>query len=723
MDYQEYKSEFLNEIRANAAVRGADAEDEFIERTFSLLESVDEFQDPIRHDFYKKATLKRNRIMQLTGYCFDEAEKSISLIISDFEDSFEPQTLTNTAIEELYKKMMYFLDECCNGDISYYCDESDETIKIARMIKKRITALQDDLNLILRIKFYIITNKKLSTKIKKLKQSDFEGKPVEINLWHIDRFFELENSFSNEPVSIDLNKDFGFRGIPCLKGLIGENLGYDAYTAIMPGKLLADIYIEYGSKVLEGNVRAFLGTANAKSVNSGIKRTINKDPTKFFTYNNGIAATAAEIELQENNGELLITKISDLQIINGGQTTATLAEAVLKKTNVNLDGIFVPMKLTVIEDRETVDEDGIRFYDDMVQKIARYANSQNKVTTADFFSNSPYHVIMEKMSKKHLAPPVNGNPAPTGWYYERARKKYDQEQMKMSPAEKKLFVTKFPKKQIITKEKLAMHLFAADCKPHVVSRGKNWAIKEFGKYIEDAYKSNKAIFNELYFKKAVASTIIFLTIDTYLEQNKKDPNFWYNVGGYKLNIVPYTISKIINSIPNNYTLDWNKIWQNQSISPAFMREIEIVTKMTNDFICDSKGVIVTEYCKKEETWKNFQAHPYSLSKEFLSELMPIELIAAEEKDAKKDQKETNDLMYVTKIIEFGPEYWTRLLNEGISKNLLRYQEQTLLKQAFEFAKKGQIPLSASGKVPYKTLVFAKSVMEINDKLDAEGIRI
>ena len=165
----------------------------------------------------------------------------------------------------------------------------------------------------------------------------------------------MEMSNSNEPIVIDFQEDFselGYQGIPCIKGNIGENLGYEAYIAIIPGRLLASIYIEHGSKVLEGNVRAFLGTNGSKSVNSGIKKTINNDPTKFFTYNNGIATTAADVTVELIDGELMITRIVDLQIINGGQTTASLAEAVLKKTNVNLDGIYVPMKLTV--DRKSV---------------------------------------------------------------------------------------------------------------------------------------------------------------------------------------------------------------------------------------------------------------------------------------------------------------------------------------------------------------------------------
>ena len=328
-------------------------------------------------------------------------------------------------------------------------------------------------------------------------------KNLEINLWHLERIYEMESSNNNDPIVIDFEKDseeYGINGIPCLKGDVGTDLGYEAYIAIIPGKTLANIYIEYGSKVLEGNVRAFLGTSGSKSVNSGIKRTINTDPTKFFTYNNGIATTAADVEVKKNtNGGLLITKMVDLQIINGGQTTASLAEAVLKKTNVDLEGIFVPMKLTVIEDRETENAEGIRFYDQMVQAIAKYANSQNKVTAADLFSNEPFHIWMEKMSKKHLAPPKQ-YAIPTGWYYERSRKKYLQEQVKLTGNDVKRFVAKYPKKQIINKEQLAMYISTIMCKPDIVSRGKNWTMKEFGSSISEEYQKNRDDFNEIYFE-------------------------------------------------------------------------------------------------------------------------------------------------------------------------------------------------------------------------------
>lgn len=750
MTYVEYKAELLQRLREDSAINGSDTEDEFIEHTLSLLTEFDEIDSPVRLKMGDKKG-KGNRLMRIDGYSFDETDKSLILLISDFQDRAVTENLTETRVDELYWRLYYFLDEACNGAMAEYFDDSSDELQVARFIKSRVNPVKVELDDILKIKFFILTNKELSVGLinsnllettiktkkgkvtktkttKRIKKSDFNNKPIEINLWHLERFYEMENSNSNDPVVIDIKNDFpelGYEGIPCLKGNIGEDLGYDAYIAIIPAKLLASIYIEHGSKVLEGNVRAFLGTSGAKSVNSGIKRTINTDPTKFFTYNNGIATTAAEVEIEENNGEMLISKMVDLQIINGGQTTASLAEAVLKKTNPGLEGIFVPMKLTVIEDRETEDEDGVRFYDKMVQDIAKYANSQNRITAADLFSNDPFHIWMERMSKKYLAPPAE-YAIPTGWYYERSRKKYLQEQIKMKGDEAKRFALKFPKKQIINKEQLAMYITAIKCKPHIVSKGKNWAMKEFGAEIGNEYRTNKAVFNEFYFKKCVCAAIIFRTVDNYLETNKdsakRPTGFWYKAGGYKGNIVPYTIAKILSSIPGGYTLDWDKIWQKQSLSKAFMHEIEIVTKMTNDFICDSHGVIVTEYCKRETTWNEYKAlGGYKPSKEFIDELVSAKDVSEAESKAKKDQKETNDLQVLMDMYKLGAEHWEKVLKVGKDMNKLSYSEITNISQIIKMVKSATIPSSKTGKLPATTMKVVKSVLEAKEKLEVEGL--
>lgn len=744
MNFDEYKEEFLKRLRNDSAINGTDTEDEFIDQTIDLLKDFDDLQSPQRVNCGEKRC-SGNRIMRVDGYSIDDADHSLTLFISDFFDSFDPPKLTMTRVDELYWKLFYFLDETCNRNINEFFDPSDEMIDVASFIRMKLNnPKSDDPEKILKIKFLILTNKELDTKLmnqdllstktrkktkstKKIKKDNFNDMPLEIDLWHLERIYDQEQNSLTETIHIDFEKDYNVEGIPCIKGNIGDNLGYQAYIAIIPGKLLADIYIDYGSKVLEGNVRAFLGTGGSKSVNSGIRRTINNEPQNFFTYNNGIAATAANIEFTKQDTQLYITQIDDLQIINGGQTTASLAEAVLKKTNPSLEGIFVPMKLTVIEDRQNQNDDGISFYEQMVQDIARYANSQNKVTAADLFSNDPFHIQMEKMSKQYLAPPKNFA-IPTAWYYERSRKKFKQEQIKLHGDSLKRFLAKYPKEQIITKEQLAMYLTTIAAKPHIVAKGKNFTIKDFNQNIRLTFGNDKSSFNEFFFHKCIAAAIIFRSVDSYLEKNKdsakKPTGFWYKAGGFKMDIVPYAIAKIISCIPEDKSIDWEDIWQTQKLRPGFMREIERVTKYTNDFICDCNGMIVSEYCKKATTWEAFKQKPYTLTPAFIDELTSIETVQSLEKTAANDKKETNALKDLIFFIKLSPKYWNSILELAIQHNVGTNAERTSLQYAIVYTKKNVLPDTNKTKtIPYKVKKMMDDCYSVREKLISLGVKV
>ena len=225
--------------------------------------------------------------------------------------------------------------------------------------------------------------------------------------------------------------------------------------------MLASIYDEFGSRLLEGNVRSFLSASG--KVNKGIKETILKTPKYFFTYNNGIATTASEIKTEMTENGLEIVAIKDLQIINGGQTTASLLNTKINyEKDTHLEDIFVAMKLTVITSDDSAK---------MIENISRCANSQNKVSDADFFSNSPFHVRFEQLCKQYPAPAINGNQYQTHWFYERARGSYKQEQMKLTKAQRDKFALLNPKNQVITKTDLAKFMNSYYQLPQEVSKG------------------------------------------------------------------------------------------------------------------------------------------------------------------------------------------------------------------------------------------------------------
>ena len=700
MDINEYRREFIEELRADAAINCTDTDDQFVARSLEILESLGEVNDPVKFYFGKQG--RRNRMMQFHAYGFDEADGSVILIISDFKDTFGIETLTRAQIDVLYKRMVSFIDEVYKGKLSDYCDDADPTLDVAKEIKIKIGA---DIaqSSILKFKFYIISNAKLSEQVKSLKRDDLLERHVELNVWTIERYFETMQSFNNEPIVINVN-EFGISGIPCLKAKMNDGLDYDAYLAIIPGKFLADIYLTYGSRLLEGNVRAFLSVKG--KVNNGIRKTIIKEPTKFFTYNNGVAVTAEHVEFRQSENGLEIICMRDLQIINGGQTTASLASAIIKKDNTELSDIFVPMKLTVIKTIDSEDERG-EIYNQMVEKISKCANCQNPVKDADFFSNSPVHILMEKMSRRYMAPPIHGNPHATVWYYERSRGKWEQEQMKLTKAEREKFKAKYPKEQKITKEELAKYLNTLDCLPQLVATGSAKNMKYFAGKIDGQYTASKEQFNEFYFKRAMCAAIIFKSVDKLVNRQP-----WYPKGGNKAQIVPYTISKIITSIPKGFALNFMLIWQKQELYPSFIHEVEIVSKMAHEFLADSHGVIVREYAKDIKTWEKLKCIPYCLTQQFFMDLAPMEEIQSEERKAKKEQKLDNGIALEIQVVHFGADYWRRLLKIGLEKKVLNMREMDFLRIGTQLD-------SLRPKIP--SSLQAKKMMEVRDKLDLEGI--
>ena len=694
--FEEFRNEYLEDVRINAQIDGTMPDEFFFSDALEKLSSMGELVDPRIKPTQKRC--RNNRIMSFDAYCFDESDKSVVLVSNDFKDTADA-TLTKTEIDTIKARMLNFLQEAYDEKLGVYFDITDEMLAVGRDIGRRMKIDYVDIendNSINQIKLYIITNKLLSEKVTSFRSEDFLGKKVELNVWSIKRFFDLyQSGRDREPIVIDTEK-YGVEGIPCIKAEMSGSLDYDAYLAIVPGQFLHNIYYEHGSRLLEGNVRSFL--SNRGKINKGIRETIRKEPTKFFTYNNGIACTAAKISLSEDGR--FIPSMEDLQIINGGQTTASMTSAVLKD-KLPLDNIFIPMKLTVIKNDD---------YDTMIQNISRYANSQNPVKEADLFSNHPFHRTFETLSKKVAAPIYGDNVNNTFWYYERSRGKYEQEQLKfVRKSEKDAFFRKYPKSQVIKKEELAKYFTCGELlRPDIVSKGSAKCMSFFAEYIDEKYQKNPEYFNDEFYRMAICFVILFRTTDKIV--NKAE---WYNVGGYKLNIVPYTISKLIQSIPKGYCLDYDLIWKKQQLYPSLNAQIEKIARITNEFIQKSNGIIVTEYCKKEDTWKKYKDVSISLDKSFLDDLASKEIIESKIQSSIKEKKLEKDVNCMVEVYNLGSTYWTNLLAEGMKRHILSPTEMDLLKLAVAYADGKKFPSDKQAKLIWK----------IREKLDQAGVLI
>lgn len=687
MEIEEYRQKFIDGLRFEADHEGTEAETQFIYKVLENLEEIGELNDPMPMSIEMKG--KRGRIMSFDAYAYDEADSSLILISSDFSNQRDSvSTLTNTRINDLYNHMRNFIDESINGRMSDYCDDSDPAISIAKEFKKKIGKNMIETE-VMKFKFFILSDSILSKQVKNVSQDDFLDRPVELNVWTLERLFQTFASDSSEIVEFDTN-EFGCNGIPVLKANLGLNNEYDAYLGIVPGRFLADIYLKYGSKLLQGNVRAFLSVRG--KVNKGIRKTIMEYPQNFFTYNNGIAIVARSVGFTPDRTK--ITHFKDLQIINGGQTTASLACAVIRKEDKKgMDNLFVPMKLTVLNVEDNMSEDEVERYNEITQTISECANSQNPVKPGDFFSNHPFHKAMEKLSRSVFAPPVAGKPYQTLWYYERARGKWEQEQMKLTKAQSKAFCEKSPKNQVITKEKFAKCYNTLLQHPEQVCQSSAINFNKFATYIEQLYETSRESINEEFLKKGVSTVILFDELDSRINKAQ-----WYPKGGNKAQIVPYTIAKLMSLVPKEYDLDWTYIWQKQNLYQELENELMRLAYKIHLFLMEqANGGIVRTISRLATTWKACEKIDFQLSEEFIRSLRPLVEQQVKEEAAKREHKFNSNIDISLDIFNLGSKYWMKVYNDLVEQSILSYGECSFIKGIADYIAKFILPTPAQCK--------------------------
>lgn len=697
MDILEFRTQYIDNLRFQAEHEGSEPETQFINQALEDLEAIGELKDPIPMSVEMKG--RRGRIMAFDAYAYDDADASLVLITSDFSNEREqPSTLTNSRIAELSIRMRNFLEEAVNGSISDYCDDSDEVIDIAKEFKKYIGKglINTD---IMRFKFYILSDSVLSKQVKSVSQEDFLERPVELNVWTIERFFQTFASNSSEIIEFDTT-EFGCTGIQYLKAELGNTDSYDSYLGIVPGEFLANLYLKYGSKLLQGNIRAFLSVRG--NVNKGIRRTIMEQPHKFFTYNNGIAIVARSVAFSPDGTKIVHFK--DPQIINGGQTTASLANAIIRKEAKNgMENIFVPMKLTVLNVENDMSEEEIDHYNEITKTISQCANSQNAVSAADFFSNHPFHVMMEKLSDRVLAPPIDGNPVQTKWFYERSRGKWEQEQMKLTTAQRKKYCDMHPKSQVVKKEKLAKCLNTLAMNPHQVCQSSAINFNRFAEQIEKIYSESRDSINEEYFKKAICSVIIFDKLDSLVNKSS-----WYPKGGNKAQIVPYAIAKLMSLLPKDKDLDWKAIWQKQNVYSALAKELLAIAFLAHTYLMDQAGGgLVRTISRNIGTWTGFQKVNYELSDEFEASLISRNETKAVEASAKRAHRFNSSIDQSVEIFKLGENYWRNVYSDLKKEDLLSSGDLSFINSIANYIGKNSLPTTAQCKRLVKIVTKAE----------------
>lgn len=658
----DYFLDLQNSVRTRAAADAGFTQSAFMHEIAERLSLVDEIGALTVNSL--ETTGARNKRISIDGCDLDDEENQVVVAIADFRQGDAVETVTTTEAKKHFAALEGFVKSALDGTFPEWVDPSSPAFEDAQSINERRAGNKLD-----KIRLYLLTNAKLSDSIKSFPSERLDGIEFEYHIWGIERFHRVETSeLGREEIDIDVT-EWVPSGIPALPAST-EGTDVETYLLVAPGEVVADVYERFGSRILESNVRAFL--SNRGKVNKGIQGTLIQTPELFLAFNNGVTATASAIKRTDVDGVTRIAAIRDLQIVNGGQTTASLYYA-RRNEKVDLGGVFVQMKLIVVDDSMAKE---------LVPRISRYANTQNKVNESDFFSNHPFHQRMEEKSRQLRTPVRAGEHHETKWFYERIRGQYLSEKNKRSTRDARKFEAEYPKDQVIEKTLAARYLVTWDQRPHIVSSGLQKNFVTFADWVSTAWTKSDLAFNDYYFRSLVGKTLMFKEVESAVSNSA-----WYRAAtGYRLNIVTYSIARFALAVQEyrpGAEFDFDTIWNLQTIPTEVVDEIASFAEMVRDSLVDPKRPVtnVTEWAKRQACWDVVKSLPFDYPEELSPLLRSTEDLAESRRSGRQAQKQDNEINAQVEVLNLGAPYWVNLRDFGKKMSKLTETEQGILRYA------------------------------------------
>lgn len=568
-----FAEDLVQDIIAWSEANSTSTHDAFVEHVLSSLETAGHITD-WSIGYY------RSRGMEISGYGLNEDLGTLDLFVAQFRQQPLLAKIGTADLTALAKRAVGFAAKAREG-LAKQLDKATEAYDAAQ-------AVADAFKTATGVRVFILTND-VST-VRRIRSS-FGDLPVAVEIWDLQRLHRLETSGQlHEPIAVTFADPLPYLSTPTTD----EN--YSVFLTIIRGDVLAQIYNDYGTRLLELNVRSFLQLKGA--VNRGIRETLVHVPERFLAYNNGISATASKVELRDLGGVSGIRRIHDLQIVNGGQTTASIHSSFVKNES-DLSKVFVQMKLTVVDPEHLLE---------VVPEISRFSNTQNKVTVVDFSSNDPYHVELEKLTRTLWAPAVAGSGQETKWFYERARGQYaDSLNRERTPARQRAFKVQYPLKQKFAKTDVAKWVNSWECKPWMVSRGAEKNFRAFMAELDGTTPTR----NIDYVRQLLAMGILFRATEKIVTQQA--------FGGYRANIVTYSIAKL--ALATGQRVDLERIWRYQYVTDATAEALAEISRIANKIITQPiGGTHVGEWTKKEACWAHVAEADWTVPAALAAEL-------------------------------------------------------------------------------------------------------
>jgi len=551
------------------------------------------------------------------------------------------EPVSPSVIRDMALRAARFFDHAAAGNDARFAD-NPETRDAVCQIRSSLSGLE-------RVTVLLFTDG--LAKIRALDPVEMHGLPITFDVFDLQRMHRIFNSGSTRPdIEIAFADHLG-RPLSCLEMRPAPD-EYKTFLAMFPGELLCDLYDRYGPQLLEFNVRSYL-QARGK-VNKGILATLKDEPERFMAYNNGLTVTADEIEVGMLNGETVIYHVRGLQIVNGGQTTASIHRAgkILKH---DISRVFVPVKLTQVEPEKL---------QEFVPLISRYSNTQNVIQIADLSANHEFHVAMERLAASIWCPGEESR-----WFYERARGSYQVELnlFGTTAARKREFRRENPSRQKFSKTDMAKYMMTWLGRPQVVSRG---AQKNFAAFMEELPNMYPGEWSpsERFFRESVAKAILFKRVDAMVRRAGH---------AYKANVVTYLVAYLAHRVSGE--LNFERIWQQQGLSGALEEMLSgWVTPVYGQLVASAQGRNVSEWAKQDDCWEGMlrlerpmpNLLPPELAGEESEEEEDIPLAADDWREIYRDRGRAVELCRRVSAAE-----WTRINLWGMENQRLNYWER------------------------------------------------
>lgn len=533
-----------------------------------------------------------NAILRLNGYAMSEDLDQLDLFVSLYEGVDEPTPVADADTKTAVEQCLRFLALCAEGKMAPRLDPSSDERSLAETLQEVYDGLEQ-------VRVFVLTDQ--VAKAKNFKTRDIGGKAVRLEVMDIERLFRhWSEGKPRDELVVDFTEVSG-RPLPCVY-VPGENDDYDYALTAIPGEALRLLYEKFGARLLEANVRSFLSVKSGKGVNAGIQGTLRSAPGRFMAYNNGIVIVADEMRFgTPGDGTTGIAWLKGLQIVNGGQTTASIYFAKRKYPEMDLSKVRVPAKIIVMREPDPIKEEAL------VSDISRFANSQNAVSQSDLSANKPFHVEVEKLSLTVYCPDGVGR-----WFYERAAGSYNTLLTRegTTPAKLKALKEAIPAARRITKTELAKYLNTWDKKPDTVSLGSQKNFDRFMSTLTPTDGGEPTVPTANDYKAMVAKAKLFRDATKLIR-----PMFQ----AFQGNVTIYTLSLLSEKLGSR--IDLNRVWTKQGASPELLAQIGVWAREVNDVLHKTaSGRMISEWAKKPECREAVLCASYSEAAKGIPEL-------------------------------------------------------------------------------------------------------